>query len=188
VARSERGFTLLEVMVALAILGLAVVASIQGFAQGLRLLKLSGDHQRAMLLADLKAREIVTLEETEDQGTEDQFQWQRSTRLLEAPDLTPEGGTPPRWRVWQIAVRVRWDGQRQVEVTTLRTAAVTSDQEATARGQAPAPGTPASGTLSRPSSAPGATTPGSPPLRRGTSSSRGATSSAPQPPTDSGGR
>ena len=44
------GFTLIEVLVALAILSLAVVASIQGFAQGLRLLRLAGDHQQAMLL------------------------------------------------------------------------------------------------------------------------------------------
>ena len=49
--RADAGFTLLEVIVALAILSLAVVAAIQGFAQGLRLLKLAGDHQRAMLLA-----------------------------------------------------------------------------------------------------------------------------------------
>src|SRR3989442_9387407 len=48
------GFTLLEVLVALAILSIAVVASIQGFAQGLRLLKLAGDHQQATLIADQK--------------------------------------------------------------------------------------------------------------------------------------
>ena len=55
----EAGFTLIEVLVALAILSLAVVASIQGFAQGLRLLRLAGDHQQAMLLADQKMREVV---------------------------------------------------------------------------------------------------------------------------------
>ena len=55
----EAGFTLIEVLVALAILSIAVVASIQGFAQGLRLLKLAGDHQHAMLLADQKMREVV---------------------------------------------------------------------------------------------------------------------------------
>ena len=60
--RRERGFTLLEVLVALAILGLAVVAVIQGFAQGLRLLKLSGDHQRAVLVADQKIREVLAPE------------------------------------------------------------------------------------------------------------------------------
>jgi len=158
-ARGDQGFTLLEVLVALAILGLAVVAAIQGFAQGLRLLKVSGDHQQAMLIADLKAREVVTLEETHDQGTEGDYQWERTTRLLDTPDLTPPVGTPPRYRVWEIAVRVRWDERRQVEVTTLRTAAATNLEDATSRGAAPAPGAPTTG-------------PGSQP---GTTSSRGTT-------------
>jgi type II secretion system protein I len=114
------GFTLLEVLVALAILGLAVVAAIQGFAQGLRLLKLSGDHQQAMLLADLRMREIVRPEEGREEGTEGDFRWERTIRLLETPDLDVPG-TPPRWRVYEIAVRVQWDERRHVEVATLRT-------------------------------------------------------------------
>jgi type II secretion system protein I len=121
--RPDAGFTLLEVLVALAILSFAVVAAIQGFAQGLRLLKLSGDHQQAMLLADLKAREIVKPEEGRETGTEGDFQWERTTRLVEAPDLTPVG-LIPRWHVYEIAVRVQWDQRRQVEVATLRTVPV----------------------------------------------------------------
>ena len=57
--RSQAGFTLLEVLIAFAILSVAVVAVIQGFAQGLRLLKVAGDHQQAVLLADQKTREMV---------------------------------------------------------------------------------------------------------------------------------
>jgi len=37
----EAGFTLLEVLVAFAILSIAIVAGIQAFAQGLRLLRVS---------------------------------------------------------------------------------------------------------------------------------------------------
>ena len=122
----DAGFTLLEVLVALAILGLAVVAAIQGFAQGLRLLKLSGDHQQAMLLADLKMREIVKPEEGRETETEGDFRWERTTRLLETPDLSP-AGTPPRWRVYEIAVRVQWDERRQVEVATLRTVPIPTE-------------------------------------------------------------
>ena len=66
--RQNAGFTLLEVLVAFAILSVAVVAVIQGFAQGLRLLKVAGDHQRAVLLADQKAREVVMPVEGYDQG------------------------------------------------------------------------------------------------------------------------
>ena len=117
------GFTLLEVLVALAILSVAVVAAIQGFAQGLRLLKLAGDHQEAMLIADRKTREIVIPDEGRDEGTEGRFHWERTTRRVEAPDLAPFG-SPPRFRVYEIDVRVRWEGERQVEVATLRTAPV----------------------------------------------------------------
>ena len=119
-ATSSAGFTLLEVLVALAILSIAVVAAIQGFAQGLRLLKLAGDHQEAILIADRKAREVVIPEEGRAEGIEGRFSWQRTTRRLEAPDLAP-AGSPPQWRVYEIDVRVRWEGERQVEVATFRT-------------------------------------------------------------------
>ena len=126
----QAGFTLLEVLVALAILSLAVVASIQAFAQGLRLLKLSGDHQQAMLLADEKAREIVTPSEGREEGTEGSFRWERTTKILEAPDLAPAGALP-RWRVYEIDVRVTWDTRHQVEVRTLRMTPIAAEVPAT---------------------------------------------------------
>ena len=121
----QAGFTLLEVLVALAILSLAIVASIQGFAQGLRLLKLSGDHQQAMLLADQKAREVVVPSEGREEGTEGLFRWERTTKVLEAPDLVPNVGLP-LWRVYEIDVRVNWDTSRRVEVSTLRTTSLSA--------------------------------------------------------------
>ena len=123
----QAGFTLLEVLVALAILSLAVVASIQAFAQGLRLLKLSGDHQQAMLLADAKAREIVIPSEGREEGTEGPFRWERTTKVHEAPDLAPAGGALPRWRVYEIDVRVNWNTRHQVEVRTLRTTPIAAE-------------------------------------------------------------
>ena len=118
-AAPETGFTLIEVLVALAILSLAVVASIQGFAQGLRLLKLAGDHQHAMLLADQKMREVVDPKEGREQGTEGLLSWERTTRLLETPDLKPADGSD-RGRVYEIDVRVAWEEKRQIEIRTLR--------------------------------------------------------------------
>lgn len=139
-APPEAGFTLIEVLVALAILSLAVVASIQGFAQGLRLLRLAGDHQQAMLLADQKMREVVEPKEGREQGTEGVLRWERSTRSLEAPDLTPVGGTP-RGRMYEIDVRVSWEAKRQVEIRTLRMVTPqTTELITTPTG----PGTPAS--------------------------------------------
>jgi len=47
---------LLEVLLALAILGFAVVTLLQLSSQSLRLVKTSGDYQQAVLLADRIAR------------------------------------------------------------------------------------------------------------------------------------
>jgi general secretion pathway protein I len=119
----QPGFTLLEVLVALAILGLAIVVSIQGFASGLRLLKLSGEHQEAMLLADLKAREVTTpTEAARDNGTEGSFTWEREVKQVVTPDLEVEGRSV-KWRQWEVDVSVRWGDARQVTVATLRTVA-----------------------------------------------------------------
>ena len=129
--RGEAAFTLLEVLVALAILGLAIVVSIQGFASGLRLLKLSGEHQEAMLLADLKAREITTpTEPGRDTGTEGAFTWEREVKQVVTPDLEVDGRTG-RWRQWEVDVHVRWGDHRQVSVATLRTVAGDGEPKAT---------------------------------------------------------
>jgi len=85
-ARGDAGFTLLEVIVALAILGTAVVASIQAFAGGLRLLKLAGDHQQAILLADQKMREVTVLEDGKEEGTEGPFTWERTIETQAAQE------------------------------------------------------------------------------------------------------
>lgn len=119
---ARAGFTLLEVVVALAILSIAVVASIQGMAQGLRLLRLAGEHQRAVLLADEKAREVLIPAEQRENGTEGPFRWERTITVVPAPDL---GRTQvsEQWRMYRIDVRVAWGEKRHVELVTLRASA-----------------------------------------------------------------
>ena len=123
---SETGFTLLEVLVALAILGTAVVVSIQGVSQGLRLLKSAGDQQQAIIVADQKARELLVPVEGTESGTDGRFSWERTARVLETPDLTPADAIP-QWRRFQISVVVTWDAQRRLEVSTQRAVPATSD-------------------------------------------------------------
>ncbi|MBI1848000.1 MAG: hypothetical protein HY294_00495 [Candidatus Rokubacteria bacterium] len=109
-------------MIALAILSVAIVACIQGFSQGLRLLKLAGDHQQAILLADEKAREIVTPTAGQEHGAEGRFRWERVIREVPMPELVVPGQPPPPWKNFEIMVRVQWDERRQVQVATLRMA------------------------------------------------------------------
>ena len=159
---NARGFTLLEVLIALAILGVAVVASIQGFAQGLRLLKLAGDHQDAMMVADQKLREVVDPSEGTEEGTETRFRWKRTVARVVTPELDPARPTP--WTVYQIDVHVQWDERREVHLATLRTISnvptsqTTTGTLPTAPGQvtpATQPTTPTPAGTMRPPFAPG---------------------------------
>jgi hypothetical protein len=114
------------VLVALAILGTAVVVSIQAVGQGLRLLKAAGDQQQAIIVADQKARELLVPTESTDRGTAGRFGWERTSRVLVTPELTPPDQAP-EWRVFEISVVVTWDEQRRLEISTLRTVPATSD-------------------------------------------------------------
>jgi general secretion pathway protein I len=146
----QQGFTLLEVLIAFAILSVAVVAVIQGFAQGLRLLKTAGDHQNAVLLADQKTRELVIPVEGRDQGKEGNYDWERVVTVIAAPDLTRTPATA-KWHVYQIDVKVTWGDQRGVEIVSLRTSAET-----------PNTGTPTSTVVTTPAGATPAGTPRTP--------------------------
>jgi general secretion pathway protein I len=124
----QRGFTLLEVLVALIVLSVAVVAALQLFGGGLRLARAAAEHQSATLLADEKLNEstLETLEEGVTEGTEGDFQWTRSVSFPR--DLAPEepdATRPETVRLARVSVEVRWGRNRHVELATLRAVPVT---------------------------------------------------------------
>jgi general secretion pathway protein I len=124
VIRSARGFTLVEVLVALLVLSIAAVAVIQLFGGGLRLVRASGEHLDAVLLAEAQMAELAgdeTLEEGVTEGTEGAYRWTR--RVVLDPTLLPtddESEIAPRVRLARVSVEVRWGRNRQVEMVTLR--------------------------------------------------------------------
>jgi prepilin-type N-terminal cleavage/methylation domain-containing protein len=116
----SRGFTLLEVLVATAILGLALVALVQLSAQGLRLLRLSEDHQEAVRLADRLARGTEPTTESVEVGQQGPLRWERRITLVPVPQkLTPAAGPPAR--LYAVSVAVRWGRQGALELVSLRT-------------------------------------------------------------------
>ncbi len=56
---SHRGFTLLEILVAIAILSIAVIVVLQLFSSGLRAISASEDYVSASIKAEAKMREIL---------------------------------------------------------------------------------------------------------------------------------
>jgi type II secretion system protein I len=118
----SRGFTLLEVLVALAILGLAIVTLMQLSSQGLRLLSLSDDYQQAVLVADRIVRSTDALREGVVGGREGRFLWERRVALVPvAEELMPGAG--PRPRLYALSVAVRWGSHRALELASLRAVA-----------------------------------------------------------------
>ena len=116
----SRGFTLLEVLVAMTILGLALVTLLQLSAQGLRLLRLSEDYQDAVRLADHLARGTEPAQERVEAGHQGSLRWERRITLVPVPEeLTPAAGA--RARLYAVSVAVRWGNHRTLELASLRT-------------------------------------------------------------------
>lgn len=113
------GFTLLEVMVALAILGVAVVTMIQLTSQSLRLIKAAGDHQHAVLLADRLLREATPRAEQSEGGQEGPFAWERRATAVPAPEQAARPGVKAP-QLLAVSVIVHWAGNHSVEAATLR--------------------------------------------------------------------
>lgn len=121
----DGGFTLLEVLVAMVILSVAVVTLIQLASQGLRLLRVSGEHQDAVMLADRLARSADVSGESVDTGHEGAFAWERRMKLVVVPaDPAPVGTDAPR--LLALSVAVKWGSGRSVELSTLRLAQSTA--------------------------------------------------------------
>lgn len=125
--RPAGGFTLLEVMVAMAILAFAVVTAIQLSSQSLRLLTLSGEHQQAALLADQMLRATDAREERVDTGETGPFAWERRIALIPSvKELAPASGIEPQ--LLSVSISVRWGANRHLEMATLRTTAASAQQ------------------------------------------------------------
>ena len=117
------GFTLLEVMVALAILGIAVTVVLQLFAANLRALSASGDYLEASLAGEARLREIAeTAPLTEVSWSEVTAEGYRVEAAVVEVEKERTDTLP--LRLMDVSVTLRWNwGQknRQITLRTLKT-------------------------------------------------------------------
>lgn len=113
--QAQRGFTLIEVVVAFVLLSVVLVTGFEIFSQGLRRAGELDDYSRALVIAQAKLAAVGTeqkYEEGQSQGaTEDgRFRW--AVQVQRSDEGTGQPGQPPNsaYQLFRVEVRVEWNG------------------------------------------------------------------------------
>jgi general secretion pathway protein I len=119
----EGGFTLLEIVVAMAIVGLGVVTLLEIFSQGLRLGSKSSVNTEAMAYGRQVMDEVLArpaLEQGPSQGSfRDRARWQLRIQNVRDADRTLSLGSA--WELKEITVAVRLaEGGQELELRTYK--------------------------------------------------------------------
>ena len=130
--RRCHGFTLIEILVAMAILGICLVTILQLFSGGLKSSKVSDEYTRAIFHGREKMEEILLAEELTEEVLAgdfgDGFEWNAQISRVQ---LSEEEDTRIPVDTYAIKVQVQWGEGRHgkdFEISTLRTRRVNHDR------------------------------------------------------------
>ncbi|MGH8474356.1 MAG: type IV pilus modification PilV family protein [Methylococcales bacterium] len=118
----ERGFSLLEILVAFSIMAVILGVLLQIFGKGLNMADTGQRYSRAVLIAESllatvgQTRKIEVGEESGEIG--DFYDWSIQIQPYEDPDLDAEGSLT-QYFLYGVSVSVRWEN-RSVVLRTLR--------------------------------------------------------------------
>lgn len=108
----KQGFTLIEVVIALAILGVALTVIIELFSGGLRLGRASVEYTKAVNFARMKMEEIAikpNIQEGTDEGEFDPtYRWQVEIKKMDLLSGQKDRDLNPPVELFQVKVNVLW--------------------------------------------------------------------------------
>jgi general secretion pathway protein I len=121
----QRGFTLIEIVVAMAILGVGLTVIIELFAGGLRLGRTSEEFSKAVSLARMKLEEVSlnpVLQEGSETGEFDKnFRWQVDVKKMDILPLERPPEFLPLVEFYRLKVDVLWKSGSKERITGIET-------------------------------------------------------------------
>jgi len=130
---SNRGFTLIEILVAISILSISLVVIFQLFSGGLKSSRLSDQYTRGIFHAKEKMEEILLSTEFSEEGAEgefdDSFRWKSAIVRIEQAE-EEESRLP--FNTFNITVDVMWDEgdkEKHFAISTMKVVEKKKDDE-----------------------------------------------------------
>jgi prepilin-type N-terminal cleavage/methylation domain-containing protein len=115
------GFTLLETLIALAILALALVGLFEAHSTALRNAAIASDYANARILGQALLADAVSgwnSSPISGTGSEGRYNW--SIDVAQEPAFWADIKSNKNWRLYRIRVSVSWDKNRHLELDTLK--------------------------------------------------------------------
>ncbi len=127
------GFTLIETVIALAILGIGLTLIIELFSGGLRLARTSEEYTKAMGFARMKLEEIISQQNIEEGTVEgefdDTFRWQMSAKKMDLLPVEKGSDFKPPVELFQVRVDVLWKSGAKERSATIESYKVNKSEE-----------------------------------------------------------
>ena len=139
-SNSGSGFTLIEILVAFAILALTLTALLQVFASGLRNVDAADRHLMATMLArsvlEDVGTEIPIIAGERSAEIEQGYRW--TVRILPSAAISPVSNSEWIHVPYEVHVEISWKGRPVTTLTTLRLVAEPDSPLGVGRDAAPA--------------------------------------------------
>jgi general secretion pathway protein I len=130
------GFTLIEVVIAVAILAVGLTVIIELFAGGLRLVRVSEEYTKAVNYGRIKLEEMTVkskMEEGSEEGKFDEtFRWQVGVKKVELLPVEKKTEFKAPVELFQIQVKVIWKSgsrERSTYLESYKTMRVEEDEK-----------------------------------------------------------